>query len=88
MESPEKHEVPPMTQSELQIWNDAVAACREAAWAEVVAMETAAADGMANPPARAVVRAVSGLHKAGDDRQRLSVGFTADDFPSIRQKQP
>lgn len=69
-----------MTQRELQIWNDAVAACRAAAWAEVQAMESATADGMPNP-ARAVVRAVGAQHKAGDDRQMIDIDLTVADFP-------
>jgi len=69
-----------MTQSELQIWNDAVAACRAAAWAQVEAMEAAAADGMPNP-ARAVVRAVGSQHKAGDDRKVIEIDLAAGDFP-------
>ena len=53
-------------QSEIQIWNDAVAACRAAAWAEVEAMEAEAADGMPHP-ARSVVRAVGSLHRGDDE---------------------
>jgi hypothetical protein len=70
-----------MNQRDLQIWNDAVKACRDAAWAEVEAMETAAANGMPNP-ARAVVRAVGNQHKAGDERQKLVSGLTSADFPA------
>lgn len=70
-----------MNQHDLQIWNDAVSACREAAWSEVQAMETAAADGMPNP-ARAVVRAVGNQHKAGDDRLKINIDLTAKDFPT------
>lgn len=57
-------------QSEIQIWNDAVAACRAAALAEVEAMEVAAADGMPNP-ARSVVRAVGSLHRGDDERLKV-----------------
>ncbi len=71
-----------MNQRDLQIWNDAVAACRAAAWAEVQAMEAAAADGMPNP-ARAIVRAVGGQTKAGDDRLEATVGLTSADFPDL-----
>lgn len=60
-----------MNQREIQVWNDAVAACLEAARAEVDALEAEASDGMPNP-ARTVVRAVSRLVKPGDDRRRLS----------------
>lgn len=73
-----------MNQRELQIWNDAVKACRDAAWAEVEAMERAAADGMPNP-ARAVVRAVGNQHRVGDDRQTIVAGLTAADFPAAPQ---
>lgn len=73
-----------MNQREIQIWNDAVKACRAAAWAEVDAMEMEAADGMPNP-ARGVVRAVGNQHKPGDDRKIINVSFTADDFPSIKE---
>jgi len=62
-----------MNQHEIQIWNNAVAACRAAAWAEVEAMEAAAADGMPHP-ARSVVRAVDSQRKAGDHRQVLTTG--------------
>jgi len=74
----------PMNQHELQIWNDAVKACRDAAWAEVEAMENFAADGMPNP-ARAVVRAVGSQHKAGDERQTIATGLTRADFPVVPQ---
>lgn len=74
-----------MIQHELQIWNDAVKACHAAAWAEVDAMEMEAADGMPNP-ARAVVRAVGNQQKPGDDRQKINVSFTADDFPRIKDE--
>lgn len=56
-----------LTQAEIQVWNDAVAACRAAAWAEVEVMETEAADGMPNP-ARSVVRAVGQMRHPDDDR--------------------
>lgn len=69
-----------MNQHDLQIWNDAVAACRAAAWSEVQAMETQAANGMPNP-ARSVVREVGNQHKAGDDRRVINTNLTADDFP-------
>ena len=71
-----------MNQHDLQIWNDAVKACREAAWNEVLSMETKAADGMPNP-ARTVVRAVSALHKPGDEREAFKTTLTAADFPKI-----
>ena len=38
-----------MRDRDLQIWNDAVEACRAAAWGEVEAMEREASDGMPNP---------------------------------------
>lgn len=72
-----------MNQREIQVWNDAVAACRKAALAEVDAMEMEAADGMPNP-ARAVVRAVGAQHRGDDDRQRGLVTITAADFPKPR----
>lgn len=75
-----------MNQHDLQIWNDAVSACREAAWSEVQDMETAAADGMPNP-ARAVVRAVGNQHKAGDDRQRINIDLSAKDFPTNHERE-
>ncbi|MFZ3583171.1 hypothetical protein ACOI1H_13505 [Loktanella sp. DJP18] len=75
-----------MKQADLQIWNDAVAACRAAAWTEVEAMETLARDGMPNP-ARSVVRAVGTLRKAGDARDFVST-LTAADFPTITQPEP
>lgn len=71
-----------MNQREIQVWNDAVEACRCAAWAEVEAMEVGAANGMPSP-ARAIVRAVGALHKQGDDRQPV-VKLTSDDFPKSR----
>jgi hypothetical protein len=72
-----------MNQRELQIWNDAVEACRAAAWAEVEAQETAAANGMPSP-ARAVVRAVGALHKSGDDRCNINLDIAKLDFPAGR----
>lgn len=74
-----------LNQRDLQIWNDAVKACRDAAWAEVEAMEAAAANGMPNP-ARAVVRAVGNQRKAGDCRQNLTGDLTAADFPTLERK--
>lgn len=74
-----------MNQREIQIWNDAVAACAAAAFTEVQAMEADAADGMPNP-ARAVVRAIGNQHKAGDDRQKLAGGLTAADFPALPEE--
>lgn len=59
-----------MKQQDVQTWNDAVAACLEAAMAEVDALEAEAGDGMPSP-ARTVVRAVSRQFKQGDDRRRL-----------------
>jgi hypothetical protein len=58
-----------MNQRELQIWNDAVAACEKAAWKEVEKMEAEAANGMPSP-ARSVVREVGRLRKSGDDRNQ------------------
>lgn len=55
------------TQAEIQIWNDAVSACRAAASEEVERMEREAADGMPNP-GRSVVRAVGSLQHPDDDR--------------------
>lgn len=60
----------PMTQREIQIWNDAVAACRQAAMTAVDQMEAEAADGMPNP-ARIVVRNVSNQLMPGDERRVL-----------------
>lgn len=65
-------------QSEIQIWNDAVAACRAAAWAEVEAMEAAAADGMPHP-ARSVVRAVGSMHRGDDERLKVA-GLAIEDL--------
>ncbi|MBO9428108.1 hypothetical protein [Sulfitobacter sp. R18_1] len=72
-----------MNQRELQIWNDAVAACKKAAWDEVQAMEAEASYGMPSP-ARAIVREIGNLHKSGDDRQKVP-GFSIDasNFPSV-----
>lgn len=67
-----------MNQREIQVWNNAVEACRRAAWAEVEAMEREEANGMPNP-ARSVVRAVGMLHKQGDERNFVT-SLTADDF--------
>ncbi len=69
-----------MNQREIQIWNDAVAACRAAAWAEVEAIGAAAANGMPHP-ARAAVRAVGSQRKAGDERQAVITGISSADFP-------
>lgn len=69
-----------MEQRDIQIWNDAVRACRAAAWAEIERMEAEAADGMPNP-ARCVVRAVGHQHRSGDDRQAVT-NLRAEDFPT------
>lgn len=60
-----------MSQRDIQIWNDAVDACYDAAWKEVQQMEMEAADGMPNP-ARVVVREVGRQKKSGDERKNLS----------------
>lgn len=60
----------PMTQREIQIWNDAVTACRQAAMMAVDQLEAEAADGMPNP-ARIVVRDVSNKLMPGDERRLL-----------------
>lgn len=60
-----------MKQSEIQIWNDAVTACKQAAMDAVMAMEREAGDGMPNP-ARRVICAIANVGKAGDDRNTLS----------------
>ena len=72
-----------MKQSDLQIWNDAVAACKKAAWEEVQRMETEAANGMPSP-ARCIVREIGALHMGGDDRQVLkSTSIDASMFPKM-----
>ena len=59
-----------MNQRDIQIWNDAVRACYEAAWAEVESLESSAMDGMPSP-ARTVVRAVKNQTRGDDERKRL-----------------
>jgi hypothetical protein len=76
-----------MNQREIQIWNDAVAACKAAAMAEVDAMELAAANGMPNP-ARAVVRAVGGQYKPKDDRNRISPEMAAKIEAALKNSHP
>ena len=67
-------------QDRIQVWNDAVEACRNAAWMEVEAMEREAATGMASP-CRTVVRAVSNVLKQGDDRMVIH-GIDPSMFPT------
>jgi hypothetical protein len=69
-----------MDQHDLQIWNDAVDACKRAAMEQVMDMESAASDGMPNP-ARAVIRAVGAQFRGGDDRNIIH-GFDASQFPA------
>lgn len=69
-----------MTEQErIQVWNDAVTACKRAAWLEVEAMEQEARNGMPHP-ARSVVRAVGSQIIQGDDRNVIH-GLSVDDFP-------
>ena len=69
-----------MDQRDLQIWNDAVKACKQAAMDVVMAMELDASDGMPNP-ARAIIRAVGAQFKGGDERNVIH-GIDASMFPA------
>jgi hypothetical protein len=65
-------------QRDIQVWNDAVAACEKAVWGEVEAFERKAADGRPHE-ARRIMRAVGNLHNGNDDRQKLP------DTPEMRE---
>ncbi len=67
-------------QERIRVWNDAVEACRNAAWMEVEAMETKADYGFPSP-CRSVVRAVSNVIKQGDDRMVIH-GIDPSMFPT------
>ncbi len=66
----------------LQIWSDAVKACRVTACA-VEAMETVVE--AACRTRRASARAVGRLHRAGDHRQTAVVGLMATDFLAVEE---
>lgn len=76
-----------MSQREIQIWNDAVQACRRAAQAAVDGLEAEAADGMPSP-ARIVLRAVGAQDLPGDARTALPPDAQAKLEASFREAFP
>lgn len=68
-----------MNQRDIQVWNDAVEACRVAAVGEVNKIEGESAYGMPSV-ARRVVRAIGHITKQGDNRSVIH-GIDPDDFP-------
>jgi len=75
------------SQREIQIWNDAVQACRCAAQAAVDGLEADTADGMPNP-ARTVLRAVGAQYLPGDTRNALPPEAQAKLEDSFREAFP
>ena len=71
-----------VNQKAIQLWNDAVEACRVTAWVEVQSMERDDSNGLPSP-ARSVVRAINRLHRGGDNRQRIVTNLEASDFPVL-----
>jgi hypothetical protein len=71
-----------MSQMHIQTWNDAVDACTAAAFAQVVEIESQAADGIPHV-ARLVVRALGQQYKQGDDRRVIDT-LHSDDFPALK----
>jgi hypothetical protein len=61
-----------MNQHDIQIWNDAVKACRSVAWDAVVQIEQESPQPGMPSDARSVIRAVANEHLADDDRNKLS----------------
>jgi hypothetical protein len=61
-----------MNQHDIQIWNDAVKACRSAAWDAVVKIEQESSQLGMPSDARRVIRAVANEHLTDDDRNKLS----------------